>query len=432
MDLNFAGSANFPKAEQVILGTLVQNRDAIVEIADILKPFHFFDPVHSADYGHLLDLWSLGGVVDVVTATHFIWRRSGEEIGSCADRINGYTLHVSGMWHLRHHVYVLIDLWKRRRISEITGKIYSTGGQDDPDELRAELHKLMQETADDSGYAEDTLANLSYQFHNSPTGEPPLKWGLEIVDDMVSVPKGTVTVLGGRPGSGKSAAAICMALNICRHVKVWYVSLEMPKDDISCRSDAMFTGINVGKLLARKGLTDADHKAIAWASQHFLEQRKNLVVNFVGHISTIDFMAQAARKVQRDGVGLIVIDYMQLMTADARQFKTEYDRVTEISRVIRRTAREYNVPILALSQLRRDGKNDGKPNMQDLRSSGQIEQDAHVILLLSRPDDEQITFSVAKNRNGITGEAGVWCDLSCGRVGGKPDGWPKPPKDEPF
>lgn len=417
---------SWDKAEGVVLGTILQNRHAIVDVADRLKPEHFADTQHAADYSAMLDMWTGGGVVDLLTAPYHVSRRTGEPIATAATRLVGYSGHVSNSVHLHAHVAILIDLWKRRRILEITGKLAMSGG-DDTDELRGELAKLMSDTAEDSGYAEDTLTALSYDFHNTEAPEAPIPWGITGVDGCAAA-KGTVTVLGGRPGAGKSAFALNMAMNLAERTKVWFVSLEMPKEDVTARCDAMASGLNLGDVLTRR-LSDPDMATLAAGIARHQHARNNLVVNFVGHISTVDFMAQAARKVQRDGVGLIVVDYMQIMTADNRQFKTEYDRVTEISRVLRRTARELNCPILALSQLRRREGGGEVPTMADLRSSGQIEQDAHVILLLHRAEENEIAVTCVKNRNGRPFEAKVWCDLSCGRIGGKPGGWDPPHPD---
>ena len=417
MDLTLPHS---PEVEQIILGTLVQNREAIFDVADRLKPEYFSDDQKRADYASIIDLWQGGGAIDLMTVSYHIHRKTGEPIGEALYRVTEYSRHVSGSVHLPHHVAILTDLWKRRKIATITSKIAQSVGQDDTDELRSELSSLMQETAGDESYAEDTLEALSYQHHNTPASEPAPKWGLsQRVDENIAARPGTVTIIGASPGSGKSAVALNMAMNIAEDRKVWFVSLEMPKDDVIARCDAMVSGVHLSVIMDKR-MTDAQSQIAMNAFQSWSKARSNMLVNHVGTISTVDFMAQASRKVRRDGVGLIVIDYLQIMTADARQFKTEYDRVTEISRVIRRTARELNVPIVALSQLkRREGG--GPPTMTDLRSSGQIEQDAHVILLLHRQPDspDRIMVKCAKNRNGMMFDDDLWCDLGVGRVGSR-------------
>jgi replicative DNA helicase len=409
-----------PEIEQIILGTLVQNREAIFDIADRLKAEYFHDEQRQSDYAAIIDLWQSGGAIDLMTVSYHIHRKGDEPIQEAMYRMTQYSRHVTGSMHLPHHVAILTDLWKRRKIATITSKIAQSAGQDDTDELRSDLSMLMQETAGDDSYAEDTLEALSYQHHNTPASAPAPKWGLsQRVDENIAARPGTVTIIGASPGSGKSAVALNMAMNIAEGCKVWFVSLEMPKDDVIARCDAMVSGIHLSAIMDKR-MSDAQSQSAMSTFEKWSRARSNMVINHVGTISTVDFMAQASRKVRRDGVGLIVIDYLQIMTADARQFKTEYDRVTEISRVIRRTARELNVPIVALSQLkRREGG--GPPTMTDLRSSGQIEQDAHVILLLHRQPDipDRIMVKCAKNRNGMTFDDDLWCDLGVGRVGSR-------------
>lgn len=411
-------TACWPLAEQVIMGSALMDRRAVVDLAPTLESKHFSDPVMARDYGLLLEMWNKGEAVDLMTASMYITKTTGQRLQDVAYRLTDYTTHVASNAHMHEHVEIVVDLWRKRRIQEISGRMYSMAPGVDVNELRGELSALMADTAQGGSVQEATLAELSYEFHNSPAEERPTPWGIPGIDDLCGAAKGTLTVIGARPASGKSALAMNMAMNVARTQKVWFVSLEMPKADIVARGDARSTGINVGSIL-QKRLTDAEKGAIARVGIENSTIMANLLVNHAGTISTVDFMAQATRKVERDGFGLIVVDYMQLITADPRLFKTEYDRVTEISRVLRRTARELNVPILALSQLRRKDGNDSAPSMNDLRSSGQIEQDAHVIILLSKTNDG-IKASVAKNRNGVTGDYDLWSDLSCGRIGSKP------------
>lgn len=426
MDLN---AATYPKAEIVVLGTLLQNRRAIIDVAHVLRPHHFHDTLRAADFEAMVDLCQNGGAVDLLTVPYHVHKRTGEPLEEAVIRISPYVNHVADSVHLMHHCAILVDLWKRRRIMEITAKMAMDATSDDADTLRGELATLMRDTSDADGYAEDTLAHLSYDYHNTPAAEKPMKWGISDLDNWVDASKGTVTILGGRPSSGKSAMALCMAMNAAEKGPVWFLSLEMPKEDIVARMDAMMSGIPTMKVRT-KDLSDAEAAQIAKMQRDHHEHRKNLIVHHAGHMSTFDFMGMAGRKVERDGVGLIVVDYMQLLTAEGKDLRSEYDKVTHISQVIRRTAREHNVPILSLSQLKRPATGKDDAGMSDLRSSGQLEQDAHVILLLKRDDantPDVITVNIVKNRNGMRSDVNVWCDLSRSRVGGKYNGWTPPP-----
>ncbi len=421
----------YDKAEQVVLGTLVQNRKAVTDAAALVKPHHFADPTMAGDYKAILDLWHGGGAVDMLTVTYHIHKLNNEPLSAIALRISGYANHVADSMHFNHHIAILIDLWRQRRIAEITSAIAVNKGGKDADELRGELATLVADTAVEGGYAEDTLAQLCWDQHSEATPPAAMKWGIPQLDDHISADKGTVTVLGGRPSSGKSAMAINMMVNAAQNgVKVWFVSIEMPKKDVVARAEAILSGVPLSAIMGR--MTDAEKDAVIAVQQQHADTLNNIVVHHVGSISTVDFMALAARKAERDGVGLIVIDYMQIMEVDHRLHKTEYDRVTEVSKVIRRTARENNVPILALSQLKRPSHEGKAAGMGDMRSSGQIEQDAHVILALNRTQErpDNIAVSILKNRNGTIGEVDVWCDLSVGRVGGRHGGWNRP--NDPF
>ena len=411
-------TACWPMAEQMIMGTALMDRKAVVDFATCIEPKHFSDPIVARDYALLIEMWNKGESVDLLTASMYVTKSTGQRLQDVAYRLTDYTRRVASTIYAKQHAAVLVDLWKTRRIKEISGRMYSMAPGVDVNEMRGELAALMADTAQSVAMAEATVSELSYEFHNSPAEARPMAWGIPGIDDLCGAAKGTLTVIGARPASGKSALAINMALNIAKFTKVWFVSLEMPKADIVARVNARTTGINLGFIL-QKRLSDDERDRIAKAGEDHADVMENLLINHAGSISTIDFMAQATRKVERDGFGLIVVDYMQLMTPDPKLFKTEYDRVTEISRVLRRTARDLDVPILALSQLRRKDGNDSAPSMTDLRSSGQIEQDAHVIILLSKSENG-IRVNVAKNRNGVTGDFDVWSDLSCGRIGSKP------------
>ena len=262
-----------------------------------------------------------------------------------------------------------------------------------------------------------------------PAGVP---FGYVALDRLVpAMEPGQLVVLGARPGVGKTALALTVAVRAALTSRpVLFFSLEMPADELGLRAVAAETGTPVGPLRAGGGAA-ADLDVIAAAGDElagvpvWVDDRPGRTVEAV--------VAAARRHRRRHGLGLAVVDYLQLVEATDRR-ATRREQVEHVSRQLKRAARALRVPVLALCQLNREveGRGDPKPRMSDIREAGGIEQDADVILLAWEPAEQphaargvtRVGVTVVKNRHGPTGDAELLFRKGVTRFEDSPPGGP--------
>lgn len=239
--------------------------------------------------------------------------------------------------------------------------------------------------------------------------------GFYDLDDMVGyLQECELIIIGARPGVGKTAFALSIARNIAHRAKgkVLFFSLEMSEKELHERNLSAISGVSGSRIHVPQRLTEADYERIERAKEY--ENKLIGIIKVQDNPSvTLSSMRAEARQMQmREGLDIVIVDYLQLVTAEGSHAKESATQaVTEISKGLKRLAKELKIPVIALSQLNRELKDrqDKRPQATDLRQSGSIEQDADVILLLHREAQEDNTKSckaeviVAKNRHGGIG-----------------------------
>jgi len=233
---------------------------------------------------------------------------------------------------------------------------------------------------------------------------------------------GGLYIIGARPGVGKTVVGLQVAYHLSKQGPVSFHSLEMSKAELLNRLYSMTSNVYLGNLEKAK-LSDYDWKALAEAKDELAQS--NLVVIDKGGQSITDIRAHARTLQQNGGLTAIVVDYLGLIR-DTIPGRKRYEAISEFSVALKTMARDFEVPVIALAQLNRNSESrlDKMPQLSDLRDSGAIEQDADVVMLLSRfqrqtdRDFEMTGFiiDVAKNRHGITGEINLVFNGGCARV----------------
>lgn len=233
---------------------------------------------------------------------------------------------------------------------------------------------------------------------------------------------GALYVIGARPGVGKTVVGLQLAYHLSKQGPVSFHSLEMSKNELLNRVYSMTGSVYLGNIEKGK-LSDHDWQALAKAKDEI--QQSNLVIIDKSGQTINDIRAHARTLQQNGGLKAIVVDYLGLIR-DTIPNRKRYEAVSEFSVALKNMARDFEVPVIALAQLNRqsEGRTDKMPQLSDLRDSGAIEQDADVVMLLSRfkrendRDWEQSGFimDVAKNRHGITGELSLIFNGGCARV----------------
>ena len=290
--------------------------------------------------------------------------------------------------------------------------------------LASSVHALIEGEAQAQSeplslVVKDLLNELIESTKEEKMDRPSFSTGYDSLDLILNgLQVGEYVVVGARPSMGKTALAVNLALKLQageEKPSVLFVSLEMPADQIamrvlSCISSVRLQAIRSGMLTEK----DIDKLVDSYTSYHReLERIRILDANFM---TTSDLQVQIVKHVNKFGTKVVIVDYLQLLWG-RRKNVSEYERVTEVSRTLKAIAKKYNLLVVALAQLSRESekRQDKVPQLADLRSSGQIEQDADVIMLLHRPgaymknpsEDEkkQLEVYIRKHRNGQTGKA---------------------------
>ncbi len=420
-------------AEMAVLGSMLIDKDALNDALEILKPEHFYKDAHQVIFAAMQTLAERNQAVDIVTVVEELKRQKaltkvGGEVylAKLGDKVST-AAHAKYYAELVYKKFVVRDLI--RTATSLVQRCYKED-DDDPqvliDSAADQIYKLSQRQklsgfVSSKELAPEVMEMLEKAFKNKNTiqGVPT---GLNKFDHMTGgLRKSDLIILGARPSQGKTA----MALNIAHHacvecnIPVAFFSLEMGRHIIYERMIGAAAMAEIHKL--RSGYFEKSEWPDLMREMDRLAKAP-LYIDDTSGISITELRMRARRlaselKKQGKELGLIVIDYLQLIRGGERRSESRQQEVSEISRLLKDLARTLDVPVLALSQLSRKNEDksrvDNKPMLSDLRESGSIEQDADVVALIHRDgyykrDDEQLkrkaTLIIAKQRNGPVGD----------------------------
>ena len=411
------------EAEVGLLGSCLIDEGALSFASDI-KPEDLSKPAHRIVWKAMKELVARGETVDILTVSDEL-ERSGnlDEIGgrvALSDLVAGTPTSANA----EQYGDIVRRTATLRRLLDAATKIAEIAYQNpaDADEAlgraEAEVYAVARESRRSVFSGMDTLISEAVSrldWIRAHRGEARgIGSGIPSLDHLTGGwQPSDLTILAARPSVGKTS----MALNMAQHAaikekkRVVVFSLEMSKDQLITRLLAGESGVDIFRI--RRGEVEGFDLARIAAAVHRLESAK-IYIDDSPVASPVDLRSKARRLSSDGGLDLIIVDYLQLMMP-TRQTK-DANRVVEtsdISRGLKAMARELNVPVVALSQLSRASENreGGQPRLSDLRDSGAIEQDADLVMLLWRPNGqehgqatEEIKLSLAKHRNGPTGE----------------------------
>jgi replicative DNA helicase len=395
-------------------------------IEEGLRPEHFYRDKHGEIFAGMLRLYERSEPIDVLTLTEYL-KQAGklDEIGG-AGEIAALAATVPAAGNLRHYARIVKENALLRGLLSAAYEIQRSVFEHDaaPEQLVERAEQAMIEVAtDDRGrnfrridsilHEEiDKLHKLSEQG-TSLTGTPS---GFKDLDELTGgFQPGNLIVIAARPSMGKSALVANIAENaaIDHKQSVALFSLEMSETELAQRFVASQARIK-GEELRKGRVAEQRWPKILEASQRLADSQ--LYIDDTSDLGIIELRAKARRlhSQLREGINLIIVDYLQLMRADDR-VESRVQQVGQISRGLKILARELHVPVIALSQLSRavETRTDKRPLLSDLRESGQIEQDADLVVFIYRDEyyDEnserpgEADLIVAKHRNGALGDA---------------------------
>jgi replicative DNA helicase len=413
------------EAEQSVLGALMLDKNAIINVADILLPEDFYKPAHIKIYEAILKLYEKREPIDILSVTAKLKDENIlKEIGG-----NSYLTQlmesVPTSAHVEHYAKIVREKRVLRDLIKTSAEITENaiGATEDIetilDSIEQKVFAISQHSFSQKFIRLKDELQTAYEriekLHRGEGGLRGVTTGFSEIDNMLSgFQNSDLIILGARPSLGKTSLALDIARNAAlkENIPVGIFSLEMSREQIVDRFISSEAQIPLWELRTGRLKNDEDFELI----QQALGQLSQAPIFIEDTPSpTILQMRSMARRLQAEhGLGLIIVDYLQLIQPRAHSDNL-VQQVTEFSRGLKSMARELNVPVLALSQLSRevDKRDNKRPRLSDLRESGSIEQDADVVLFIYRKEQDRINpnsddqntaeIIIAKHRNGPVG-----------------------------
>ena len=417
------------EAEQAVLGSVLIDQEAQTDILSTLSQDDFYSEAHRNIFKAMQNIFSKSIPVDFVTLTSELEVEKKLESVGGIDYITYLTNVVPSAANFKHYCDIVVSNSVRRSLIKGGQAIIEDAFQnaDEKNAMQNAEKTIFDLSQKDSssglelvgrpgGVLADVLKEISEIAENQGKmrGIPTGFRDLDAVTNGLN--KSDLILLAARPGVGKTSFAMNIALNVALNEgkKVAIFALEMSRSQLVQRALASIAKVNLTHIL--RGTMDQEEWKRIWTAEKKLAQSA-LFIDDNSTVTPLDIISKCRKLKMTEGLDLIVIDYLQLMTANkkgTRENRTQ--EVSDLTRMLKVAAKDLNVPIILLSQLSRnvEQREDHKPILADLRESGSIEQDADIVMFLYNPEnyndvttnDEPGTvyLIIAKHRSGSTGE----------------------------
>ncbi|MFA5128716.1 MAG: replicative DNA helicase [Patescibacteria group bacterium] len=426
------------EAEQSLLGALLIDKDSVIRVADIVRTEDFYKESHAVIYEAILDLFGRHEPIDILSLTSKLEERDKLEMIGGRSYLMTLANSVPTASHVVHYANIVQKKATLRRLLTAAGEITSLGYNEEED-VEVVLDKAEQKLFSVSQkYLKQIFIPIKNilteafdridELHREKGKLRGLTTGYHDLDNLLAgLQKSDLVILAARPSVGKTSLALDIARNVATKAKVpvGIFSLEMSKEQLVDRLLCSEAGVDLWKMRTGK-LSDRDEDDDFPRIGHAMGTLSEAPI-FIDDSATSNIMEirTKARRLQiENGLGLLIIDYLQLMESRSQKADNRVQEVAEITRSLKGIARELNIPVLALSQLSRavEARSPAIPKLADLRESGSIEQDADVVLFIYRkamdrnfreitPEERNIAeIHIAKHRNGPTGIVNLFFD----------------------
>lgn len=410
------------EAEQSLLGAVLLSSDTIAEVLEVVKPADFYREAHRKIFDVVIDLFSRGEPVDAVTVAEILKSRGLLEGVGGLSYLHTLVAGVPTAANAKYYAQIVERNSVLRNLISAATQI-ATLGYEGAEEIETVIDQaeslifgVAQRRISEQFFEVKELVGEVFEeisrLYDSKSHIIGVPTGFNDLDDLTSgLQKTDLIVIAARPSMGKTSLAICIALNVALQEKlpVAIFSLEMSRHQLIQRMLCAEARVDSRRL--RSGsLTDEDWPRFTQAVGRLAEAP--IFIDDTPAISALDIRAKARRLMTKENLGLVIVDYLQLMHG-YRKVDNRQQEIAEISRALKVMAKELNIPVIAISQLSRavEQRADKKPQLSDLRESGAIEQDADVVLFIHRSEvDEEdavergiVELILAKHRNGPTG-----------------------------
>lgn len=404
------------EAEESVLGSCLIDKDAVVAVAEFLRPEYFYDEQNAEIFKAIIDLYEARSPIDIVTLSEKLKKQKALTKVGGRTYLSTLVNKVPTSAHAEEYGQLVKETWTKRQLisaaSRITQFAFDEGreAQEALDKAEQEVFALSQRYLKSAFLPVKDLLAESFdrldELHKRPGGLRGVPTSFKDLDNaLAGLQDSNLIVLAARPGIGKTA----MSLNVARHAAVeekiptGIFSLEMSKEELLERllvrqADIDAWRLKTGKLEEEEFTRLSDAMGILAEAPLFIDDTPG--------ISVLEMRTKARRLQVEQGLKLLIADYLQLIRG--RGLENRVQEVSEITQGLKNLARELKIPILAVSQLSRavEIRGGARPRLADLRESGSIEQEADVVIFLYIEEEEErenVTCEIAKHRNGPTG-----------------------------
>jgi replicative DNA helicase len=416
-------------AEKSLLGAILIDEDVLADVSETVKPRDFYDKNHELIFDGMMRLYEKHKPVDMLTLTDELKRKDHLSLIGGSAYLSELTNYVPTAAHAEAYADLVAQKAVRRRLIKASGEISEMSYDEDSDtqellsKAEAELFSVSDQSLKQDLVSIESVLTDSFErmeeLHQNKGAIRGIRTGYRDLDNMTAgLQRSDLIILAARPAMGKTTLVTNLAYNVATIEKkaVLFFSLEMSKEQLVDRMLADAAQVDSWNI--RTGnLSDEDFSNITDAMGEMAEAP--IFIDDKPGLSVLEMRTKARRIAHEQELGLIVVDYLQLMQGSGRHDGNRVQEVSEISRGLKLVARELNVPLIALSQLSRsvESRQPPIPQLSDLRESGSIEQDADIVSFIYRPgyyepdnpDVANITeLIIAKHRNGPVGKVSLF------------------------
>ncbi|MGX7593389.1 replicative DNA helicase [Candidatus Karelsulcia muelleri] len=399
--------------EEAVIGGILINPNCLEEIIDIISPDIFYNKKTKEIIKVIIKLYNSSEPIDVYTVSNELKKTKRLELVGGDFYLTQLTKKITSTAHIEFHSKIIKNKFILRKLIEISYEIIKLSYEEKKDVLKLldyaekRLFEINNNVKDNTKSINELLNNTIKKIKDNKISGIPS--GFQGIDKVTcGWQKSELTIIAARPGMGKTSFALSMARNIVINFKIptLILSLEMSSVQLVTRLISSETGI------PSERLKQSDLSKLEWdivKSKIKLLGKSPLFIDETHHLSILELRAKCRREILKNKIQLIIIDYLQLMKIEDKNLQREQE-VSYISRNLKAICKEFNIPIIALSQLSRAVETRGgrkRPMLSDLRESGALEQDADIVAFIYRPEYYGFTNWDTGNREECQGEAEI-------------------------
>lgn len=406
------------EAEQSILGSILLDKDIIPEVILVIKTDDFYKENHKEIYEAILDIYEKSNPIDLITVSEQL------NIRGTLDDIGGleYLVHLSEIVpttsNIKYYIKIVQEKSIRRKLIKQSNEVINKAYEDEYEniiDLKSDSLQLLSDIniqgKGKSKTNREILNNIKDRILKERTGEKDKGFFTDILDYdkwTAGLHKQELTIMAGRPASGKTSLGMQIGINVAKKGKhVLFITREMSEEQVATRTIAHKGKINSHKLRSPELLTNDDLIIM----DRIIELIAELPFEINEHIDNVQEIRSYCRELKNKGkLDLLIVDYLQLLTT-MKKVGNRTEEVGDVSRQLKIMSKEFDIPVIVLAQLSRSVERENRrPKLSDLRECGNIEQDADNVVFIHTPDNVDILAEIqpreiiiAKQRNGATG-----------------------------